>query len=303
MKQSIQKFIDTLSQKLIVQTKDSETAQLEAWWILEKLTNKSKIQLLLEKEIELSQEQEVTLNQWISQRVDQHKPLQYILGSVPFCDLEILVEPPILIPRPETEEWVSELINKLSDFTNKPTPRLRLTSKPIKVLDMCTGTGCIGIALAKAFPKSNVIGIDINKDAITLAEKNKAHSNITNITFLESDLYEKLSGKTFDLIVSNPPYITYKDYEQLEKSVKDWEDKRALFAEEEGLKVYKQIIADAHNFLNKNSDVSQSLVLELGIGQADAVKKLLEKNNFKDIKVFKDLSGIERWIIGSTISL
>ena len=163
-----------------------EIPEQEAWWLVQKITSKNKSFLLLNRTIQLTSDQEITLFKWVNERINK-KPLQYILGSVPFCNLDILVKPPILIPRPETEEWSSDLIKKLPNI-------------PLNILDLCSGSGCITLALTKALPKARVIGLDIEQEAIDLALENKRHNDIHNVDFIKSDLYEAVHHKTFDLI-------------------------------------------------------------------------------------------------------
>jgi len=141
-------------------------AEQEAWWFLEHATGKTQSALLSDDTITLTPEQQKNLDTWVMQRVKEKKPIQYIIGNVPFCNLEILVKPPILIPRPETEEWVSWLIEQLAPVKDEP----------LQILDLGSGSGCIGLALAKALPQSTVIGLDKNPQAIELAEKNKYHN-------------------------------------------------------------------------------------------------------------------------------
>jgi release factor glutamine methyltransferase len=292
----INKIIKNLPKKLSTQ---------ELWWLLEKVTGKSKTQLLTQKELELTGTQEEKLNEFINLRVNGKKPLQYILGSVPFCDLEILVEPPILIPRPETEEWCSWVIEQrpsihsssLKASKNTRDENQNKKNIPLKILDLCCGTGCIGLALAKALPNAAITGIDKNPRAIKLSEKNKNHNKIENIKFIESDLFTNIPENTkFDLIVSNPPYIPEKDFKTLSPDVTQWEDKDALVAQDEGLAFYKKIVSTARDFLNPPQNNLPSIVFEFGINQEDDVKKILEQNNFKNIEVFKDSYNVARWI-------
>jgi release factor glutamine methyltransferase len=262
-------------------------AQQEAWWILEHTTGKKRSELLAQKNISLTTEEQSILTECVRQITIEHKPLQYILGSVPFCDLEIKVEPPILIPRPETEEWCTWLIDQLKAYSNQN----------LQILDLCCGTGCISLALAKALPKSTVIGIDINTQAIALSEKNKLKNKIENIKFIQSDLYENIPEKSrFDLIVSNPPYIREAEYEKLEKSVTDWEDKSALVADENGLEFYKEIIEGAHLYLKDDSSISSRIVLEFGLDQAEQIKNSLLEKQFDSIEIHRDAMGKERWV-------
>jgi release factor glutamine methyltransferase len=233
------------------------------------------------------------LNHWIQERVIQQKPLQYILGHVPFCNLDILVQPPVLIPRPETEYMVSQIIEQLQPLKNKE----------INILDLGTGSGCIALTLAQTFPKSHVFGIDINEKAIALAEKNKKHNNIPNANFAYDtfEVHNKiLNSKKFDVIISNPPYIEEGVWDTLEDIVKKWEDKTALVASNSGLHAFKIIAKTAKKLLVKYKTCTYpQLILEFGMGQAQAVEKFLIASNFKNIKIFRDLRGVDRWITAS----
>jgi release factor glutamine methyltransferase len=291
----LNELLAELTTQLLPICEDTGTAKQESWWLLEKLTNKTKAELLENETITLSPEQQKQLESWITERVQNHKPLQYILGTVPFCDLEIFVESPILIPRPETEEWCAWLISKLAPIANKQ----------ITILDLGAGSGCISLALAKALPYATIIGVDINNKAIQLCEKNKKHNNISNAIFMQSDLYTELAQRkgTIDLIVSNPPYIPQKEYDELDKQVTEWEDKRALVASDEGFSIHKKICLDAHKFLKRDSVLSvyklPRLLIEFGKGQAEELQKIFLENNFVDVEIHQDMSQVERWITAS----
>lgn len=261
--------------------------------LLQKLTAKTHAELLLKRnDLSLTPEQKQTLKQWTYQLDHKHKPLQYILGDVPFCNLTIQVKKPILIPRPETEEWCTWLIEKLQPIKNEQ----------LRILDLCTGSGCIALALAKALPESTVIGIDINPEAISLANTNKKLNKIINVNFVQSNLYEKLTRQTFDIIVSNPPYISENEYKELEPTVREWEDKKALVADAEGFAIHKKIIEHAKDFLRNNKLLEKynipQIVMEFGKGQEEQMKHLLKAAGFTNIMVHKDLSDIYRWIEG-----
>ena len=271
-------------------------AKQEGWWLLEKLTSKTKSQLISEENISLDDSQQKKLALWIKQRTEDQKPLQYILGTVPFCDLEIIVKPPILIPRPETEEWCSWLIGELEVVKDEK----------IKILDLGVGSGCIALALAKALPYSTVIGVDVDDKAIALSEQNKSHNNISNAIFIKSNLYQELlqHQNSFDLIVSNPPYISYDEYEGLSKQVTEWESKEALVAGEQGFSIHKKIITDANKFLKPNSILALNnlprIVLEFGKGQALGIKEIFEHFGFTNTRVYKDMENTERWLASLT---
>jgi release factor glutamine methyltransferase len=146
----VDSMIRDIGNKLRALYDDRMLVKQYAWWILQALTKKKKAELIELRQIELVSEQERLLQEWLEKIIEQHCPLQYILGSVPFCDVDILVEPPVLIPRSETEEWTTNLIDKLK----------KLPVQDFSILDLCTGSGCIAIALARAFPKAWIVAVD-----------------------------------------------------------------------------------------------------------------------------------------------
>ena len=153
-----------------------------ARWMIQALSKKTETHLFAHPLLAWTDAQQEKLEQWIERQVVDHEPLQYLLGSVPFGDVDILVESPVLIPRPETEEWCIQLIEFLTTVQNKK----------LDILDLCSGSGCIAIALAQALPKARVIGADIDDAALSLANKNIDHNHIANATFLRSDLFAQL---------------------------------------------------------------------------------------------------------------
>lgn len=270
-----------------------EEQQQAAWWLLEALTEKKKAQLIAQKELELSKDQEKTLNTWITEHRKQLKPLQYIIGFVPFVDLKILVEPPVLIPRPETEEWCINLIKQLQ----------KLHDKKIYILDLATGSGCIALALAKALPEARIMGTDISDAALELAKKNAKHNHLHNVEFLKSDLYTSIPRDyKFDLIVSNPPYIDPIEWETLSPMVRKWEDKQALVAKQKGLEFIEEIIQQAQTYLKQNAEFKTlhipQLIIEIGYQQGPVVKKLIQEAGFSQVILEKDLAGKDRLVTG-----
>lgn len=300
MKKKINEILTDVTKKLLPQCLNEQTAQAESWWLLEQLTKKTKTELIQQDELVLSAQDWNTLTSWTTERVEQNKPLQYIIGTVPFLDLEIIVEPPILIPRPETEEWVAWLIEKLEPLKDKHG------SQPaIKILDIGVGSGCIALALARAFPYATIIGVDANNTAVALSKKNKTHNKINNAIFLQSNLYQELSQhkNSFDLIVSNPPYISYTEYKNLSREVLDWEDKNALVASDDGFAIHKKILDDAKHYL-KHDDALLSpdlprIVLECGKGQHETLQKSFAQADFKNIEIHQDLETVPRWLTGT----
>jgi release factor glutamine methyltransferase len=229
----------------------------------------------------------------IVRRRAAREPLQYILGSVDFCGLKIKVGPGVLIPRPETEWLAEEAIKTISNTKIKNTK--------FKILDLCTGSGCLALALAKAFPSAVAYAIDSEETAVRYAEENAAINTIGNIIFLQGSLFDplekaaSLSGgqPVFDLIVSNPPYIRRGDINTLQPEIRDWEPLEALDGGEDGLDFYRAIILKAGTYLTANG----MLLFELGIHQAPAVKHIAEQAGFQNISVRKDYAGIERILI------
>jgi len=285
-------LVQRIAQELHKKYQDQFLCTQYAWWALEAITEQSKTDLLMQREITLTQEQCDTLNAWIKSQVEHHIPLQYLLGSVPFIDCDILVEPPVLIPRPETEEWCLNLIKSLE----------QLPHQDFRILDLCTGSGCIAIALAKAFPRAKIYASDISDSALMLAQKN-AERNKVNINIIASDLFENIpKNLRFDIIISNPPYITEDEWHQLDPSVKTWEDTTALVAHDDGLGMIKQIITDAIPYLDKNEEMIHygipQLIIEIGHAQGQAVKQALQKAGYKNIEIKKDEYGNDRIAVG-----
>lgn len=286
---NITQLVTSYGQKLSPICSTLQDAQQEVWWFIEHATGKRKSELLvMHNDTHLAHLKE-QLDSFIIQRTVFKKPLQYILGSVPFCDLTILVEPPILIPRPETEEWTLWLINQYKAFT----------THPISILDLCTGSGCIGLQFAHTFPKATVVGVDINPQAIALAEKNKALNALSNITFLQGDLFEPLNtGQRFDLIVSNPPYLAPTEWDMLDQEVTRWEDKGALVAQQGGMEIYERIFANVKTFLIHNPQIPGNLpriVMEIGPCQ-DQIEGLATRYGFEKSRFFVDTEGKRRWL-------
>jgi release factor glutamine methyltransferase len=249
------------------------------------------------------------INEIVRRRVTR-EPLQYILGSVDFLGLKIKVGHGVLIPRPETELLAEEAIRIFKERdTNPPFPPFTkggqggITESEqsptlLRFLDLCTGSGCLALALARAFPNAMVYGTDSEETAISYAEENAKTNAITNVRFLKGSLFEPIEKPIapvedrlcFGLIVSNPPYIRRDDLKKLQPEIKDWEPLPALDGGEDGLDFYSAIIPGARKHLTANG----ILLFELGIHQAEAVKQMAEDAGFQDISVKKDYAGIER---------
>jgi release factor glutamine methyltransferase len=226
------------------------------------------------------------------------EPLQYVLGYAEFCGLKIKVGRGVLIPRPETELLVEEAIEtfktKRGDSHPPPVKRARM-------LDLCTGSGCIALALGKAFPDAEIYGTDTSETAIAFAEENAGINNSRNVTFLKGSLFKPLkalfasrrSPAIFDLIISNPPYIQSRDIENLQPEIREWEPAAALDGGGDGLDYYSIIIPEARNYLGEDG----FLIMEIGMGQAKDIKEMAENAGFRRVSLVKDYAGIERILI------
>ena len=227
---------------------------------------------------EVSEEDEKLLAHIFTQ-LKAHKPAQYILGYENFHGLRFQVDERVLIPRPETEELV--------DLILAENP-----STVLKVLDIGTGSGAISVSLKKSRPMWQVTASDLSADALVLAKEN-AKLNQVDISFIQSDVFENISG-SFDIIVSNPPYISENDKDEVSLNVLTSEPKMALFADEDGLAVYRQIIEEADKYLTPKG----KLYFEIGYKQGLDLEKLLSLHfPDKHVRVLKDQFGQDRMVV------
>jgi release factor glutamine methyltransferase len=237
------------------------------------------------EELPLLKEQQITDNQFtkckeLLQRRLNDEPIAYIIGKKAFWKHDFLVNKAVLIPRPETELIIETALTKFNRH------------KKLKILDLGTGSGCLAISLKHEFSNAEVIGIDISKSALAVAQQNIKNLQQKKIKLLHGDWFSPLkNSEKFDLIVSNPPYIDINDWEKLENNVAKFEPKGALTDYNNGLKHYQHIITHAPNYLRKAS----TLLLEIGFNQQNEVCKILKNNNFK-FQVHLDLNKVPRMI-------
>jgi len=263
-----------------------------SWWILETILDQSEAELLAH-DYTLAEDQEGVLQEWLHKLIDDKMPLAYLIGSVPFAGATILIYPPVLIPRPETEEWTINLIERFN----------KLKNKKLTILDLCTGSGCIAVALAREFHDTHIYASDISDDALACAQKNIVHNEVDNVVLIKSDLFADLPRDIrYDLIVGNPPYINPEQWDTLSDQVTAWEDKNALVADNKGLPIISDIIKEAPRYLKENKEMQEKRVpqLELEIDSMQGVEAqyMMEQNAFCDVKVEKDLEGKDRVICG-----
>ena len=216
-------------------------------------------------------------------------PVQYIMGSTEFCGLDIKVNEDVLIPRPETEFLVEAAVGLSESRGQKP--------EAIEILDLCTGSGCIAIALTKKLPDCKIVASDISEKALALAGDNAKIHQARQIEFIKSDLFSDLKG-SFDIIVSNPPYISGSEFTELQEEVLK-EPRVALYGGEDGLDFYRKIFNTAGKFLKDGGYIA----VEIGYGQAGAVKDICGgARGFKVVNIIKDLSGIDRVVVAKWIN-
>jgi release factor glutamine methyltransferase len=226
------------------------------------------------------------------------EPLQYLIGHVDFLGLTIKVGRGVLIPRPETELLAQEAITIVQGLISKaPPPKnvehrtLNIAHEPYRILDLCTGTGCVALALARAFPDAMVYGSDVSKTAIRNARSNAQLNNIRNTTFLTGSQFGPVKhAAPFDMIVSNPPYVKTGEISGLQREIRDWEPRKALDGGEEGLDFFRLIFSGAGGLLTPQGIV----VVELGFGQAARVTEIAKASGLGKIEILKDYAGIER---------
>ena len=248
----------------------------------------STAQLLLHRDDTINQSDLLKFH-WAVEDLKQYRPIQHIIGYTDFCDCRIAVSPDVLIPRPETEEIVLRATELLNDSG--------ANVQEGNFLDLCTGSGCIAIALAKQFPKAKVYAVDISAKALDLARKNAEHNHVA-VEFVQSDILQEtiaLPCPTFDLIISNPPYIQEKERCNMERNVLEYEPSLALFVpDKDPLKFYRAIGLYALQHLTYKG----LLILEINEHLGSATCQLLQSIGFVT-QLLQDFRGKDRSIIAT----
>ena len=251
-------------------------ASVDIWLLLEHFADIDKGDYFANQNMELNPVVAKEIEEAVEKRIN-HIPLQHIVGETEFMGLTFKVNDKVLVPRFDTEILVDEVVKYVGD-------------EFYKILDMCTGSGCIAITVSDMCDNAKVVAADISKDALDVAKENN-EINSTDVEFVESDLFENVEG-LFDVIVSNPPYIKTEEIENLMDEVKLHDPRLALDAGEDGLEFYRRIIKDSKDYLKQDG----MIFFEIGFDQAEDVSKLLDENGFKDIVVKKDLAMNDRVI-------
>ena len=261
-------------EKLIAQGEEAESLS----FVYRSLKNLSFTDFVFALQQEVTEEEKQFVEE-IYKKLAAHIPAQYIIGHAEFFGMQLKVDERVLIPRPETEELVDLIL------TENP-------EKNLKVLDIGTGSGAIALALAKNRPDWSVTATDISQDALDLATENAKRQDL-NLSFIKSDCFSEISSK-YDIIVSNPPYISREDQVEVGLNVLHSEPHLALFADEDGLAIYRRIAEDSKDYLNDGGKI----YLEIGYKQGQSVPALF-KENFpeKRVRTLKDQFGQDRMVV------
>jgi len=326
---TIQKLLNWVTEYLT--SKGIDSPRLSAELLLISVLAMKRIELYTQFDSPVAKQQLDRMHDLVK-RAGRHEPIAYLVGKTEFYSLEINVTPACMIPRPETELLVERAIEFLrarpvrdSSMGNTLLRQFCRTNGARTgtqyVCDLCTGSGCIAVAIAKNYPDARIIATDICDAALAVAAGNvEKHQLKERITLLCGDLFDPIvsglapdsrnrgldvdklvpdSDRGFDLIVCNPPYVSTAEYEKLDKNVKDYEPKVALFAGVDGLDIYRRIIKKADRFLKPDA----ALMLEIGYAQGRAVKELLgQTGSFAEIKIEKDLHNNDRIATAQKIS-
>ena len=261
-------------EKLIVQGEEAESLS----FVYRSLKNLSFTDFIFTLQQKVTEEEKEFVEE-IYTKLANHIPAQYIIGHADFFGMQLKVDERVLIPRPETEELVELILaENLKDN--------------LKVLDIGTGSGAIALALAKNRPDWSVTAADISQDALELATENANVQNL-NLSFIKSDCFSEISSK-YDIIVSNPPYISREDQEEVGLNVLHSEPHLALFADEDGLAIYRRIAEDSKDYLNDGGKI----YLEIGYKQGQSVPALFMENlPEKRVRTLKDQFGQDRMVV------
>lgn len=265
---------------------DEGEAESFFYLVLEEKQQLKRIDLALHTDLTFS-EDEIKVWNSILEELKKEIPVQYLLGKTSFYGLDFEVNANVLIPRPETEELVDWIIKSI---------RILQNSKSLKILDIGTGSGCIAISLAKNIPNAEVFAIDVSEKALATAQKNAAINKV-EVTFIHKNILETADlEQQFDIIVSNPPYVRNLEKQEIKKNVLDNEPHLALFVEDnDALIFYRKIAELAQKNLSENGQLFFEINQYLGKEMID----LLEKMNFKNIELRKDIYGNDRMILGT----
>ena len=261
--------------------KGFENPRIEIEWLLRSVLQCERLDLYLRFEEPLSKSQLSTLRDWIKRRI-LREPIQYITGVIDFYGREFFINEGVLIPRPETERLIDIALSQLK---NSISPN---------ILDVGTGSGCIATTLSLEIPNANVLGVDISEEALDLAKKNKEKLFAVNVSFEKIDILKEIPINNFDVMISNPPYITKEEINFLDKDVRNFEPIIALTDHKDGLTFYRR-------FADIALDVVKSggwIILEVGQkSHPEKAKTIFNKMGFNNVKLINDYNGDNRILL------
>lgn len=256
-----------------------EDANLDAWLLLEYVSGISRSWYFVHEDEEIS-ENDIEEYQILIEQRGKHIPLQQLTKEAYFYGMKFFVNENVLIPRQDTEVLVEQVLSLSKGKEN------------LKLLDMCTGSGCILLALLANLKQASGTGVDLSEKALEVAQRNGKELGI-EVSWVQSDLFDKVSG-SYDIIVSNPPYIETSVIEGLMDEVKLYEPRIALDGTEDGLFFYREITMQAGKYLKNNG----ILAFEIGYNQGKAVSEFMKENGYKEVQVLQDLAGLDRVVTG-----
>ena len=274
----------------VLEEHELQEARLDAWLLLEYVTGVNRAFYFAHSDDQVAEEKVTAYREAVAKRAS-HVPLQHITHQAWFMGYEFYVNQNVLAPRQDTETLVEKALEILK---GKNAPR---------ILDMCTGSGCILLSLLALKEDAYGVGADVSRPALQVAERNAAGLQVTDrAELVESDLFlspffQEKAGKDtalYDILISNPPYIRSADVEELMEEVRDHDPRLALDGHEDGLYFYRKIVSEGAPFLKKDG----WMLFEIGYDQGEAVSKLMCDNGFFDVQIIKDLTGLDRVVLG-----
>ncbi len=255
-------------------------AALDAWYLLEHVTGLNRACYFLRQNEEIPAGQEEAYRALIRRRADR-VPLQHLTGKTEFMGLPFVVDARVLIPRQDTEKLV-ELVLDWAQGTY------------LRALDLCTGSGCIAVSLAKLGHFAAVVGADLSEEALTVARENGRRNGCENLTFRQSDLFQAFAGERFEVITANPPYIPTAEIRGLMPEVREHDPRMALDGREDGLYFYRKLAAESLEHLTPGGRI----FWEIGWNQGEDVRQMLTVAGFTSVEIFPDDAGLDRVITG-----
>lgn len=281
------RFIDVLNEgKSILRDALITDWDIDAWLLFSEAFNISKAEYFMKQFDDITDDDAYNIyRQWLLVRC-RHIPLQHITGHQEFMGFDFTVNEHTLIPRQDTETLVEQTLAKIKEMSD--------SLQDIKVLDMCTGTGCIGLSLAKICPDIKVTLVDISVEALKVTKINKEKLEVSNAEIIQSDLFANIGNNIYNIIVSNPPYIRSAEIHKLSEEVKNHDPILALDGSEDGLMFYEKITKEAKDHLGSGG----YLLYEIGFDQSEDVSIIMSEEGFTDIITVKDLTGKDRVVVG-----